>query len=91
MDTFAKNPRPGEVYNIGGGPERSVSVLEAITRMEKMSGSRMTVSFSEEARVGDHRWWVSDMSKFKRDYPQWSPQVSLDMIFEGLMEAEEIG
>ena len=91
MDTFAKNPRPGEVYNIGGGPERSVSVLEAIARMEKMSGSRMTVGFSKEARVGDHRWWVSDMSKFKRDYPQWAPQVSIDMIFEGLMEAEEIG
>ena len=91
MDTFAQDPRPGTVYNIGGGMERSVSVLEAISRMEQLSGSKMEVSLSAEARVGDHRWWVSDMSKFKQDYPAWAPQMSLDMIFEELLGAVERG
>jgi CDP-paratose 2-epimerase len=88
IDTFAKQPRPGEVYNLGGGMERSVSVIEAIRQVEELSGKKMKIRFSSQARVGDHRWWITDTSKFRNDYPEWSPQVDLQHIFQSLLELD---
>jgi CDP-paratose 2-epimerase len=88
IDAFAKHPRPGEVYNLGGGMERSVSVIEAIRQVEELSGKKMKISFSSQARVGDHRWWVTDTSKFRTHYPEWSPQVNLQHIFRSLLELD---
>ena len=68
---FHRRPLPGAVYNLGGGRESNVSMLEAIALCEEISGRRLSWTLSDAARIGDHRWWVSDLAAFKADYPQW--------------------
>lgn len=68
---FFLNPRCGEVYNIGGGRHSNCSVLEAIEMCEQISGCKMNYSYSETNRIGDHIWWISDVSKFRLHYPDW--------------------
>jgi len=74
---FFKNPRCGEVYNIGGGRANSCSVLEAITACEKITGKKMKVKYSPGHRSGDHMWYISDLSKFQSHYPHWSQKYTL--------------
>ncbi|WP_207534899.1 NAD-dependent epimerase/dehydratase family protein [Desertivirga arenae] len=78
---FIKNPRKGEVYNIGGGKENTVSVLEAFARIEKISGIPMRFKYVEQNRLGDHICYYSDLSKIKSHYPEWEVTKSLDDIF----------
>ncbi|MDD4954250.1 MAG: NAD-dependent epimerase/dehydratase family protein [Candidatus Omnitrophica bacterium] len=68
---FFQKPRPGEVYNIGGGRFANVSMLEAIQICEKTSGKKMNYQYQDKNRIGDHIWWVSDVSKFRSHYPAW--------------------
>jgi CDP-paratose 2-epimerase len=68
---FHQNPRPAAVYNLGGGRESNVSMLEAIALCQEIAGRRLEHSYSPRARTGDHRWWISDLEAFKRDYPGW--------------------
>jgi CDP-paratose 2-epimerase len=82
---FIEAPRKGEVYNIGGGPDRSVSVLEAIDLIEKETGKKAIYEFYEE-RPGDRQWDVHDVSKFKSHYPQWDYQYSLDQIIKDVCQ-----
>ena len=84
---YHRNPKPGEVYNIGGGRENSVSVLEAIAKIDP-SYSKLTVV--DEARSGDHIWYISDLGKFKRDYPEWNITWSLDMILAELVNKNKV-
>jgi CDP-paratose 2-epimerase len=77
---FHAAPRPGAVYNIGGGRVSNCSMLEAIALCEEIAGRALDWSLSEEARIGDHRWWVSDLDEFRRDYPDWSPVVDVPVI-----------
>jgi CDP-paratose 2-epimerase len=81
---YAESPRPGAVYNIGGGRENSVSVLEAIDRFERLMGSKLEVEYVNEARRGDHICYVSDLRRLRSDYPGWDVTVSLDEIFDDL-------
>ena len=75
---FHQNPRPGEVYNAGGGRQANVSMLEAIEKIEKILGKKANVTYQEEARVGDHIWYVSDLTKFKSHYPSWDITYDID-------------
>ncbi|HXC51077.1 MAG TPA: NAD-dependent epimerase/dehydratase family protein [Candidatus Limnocylindrales bacterium] len=84
---FAENPRPGEVYNLGGGRDNAASVLECIAKIEAMLGRRMDTSYHDEARKGDHICYISDLSKFRRDYPSWQLTRSFDRILEELVPA----
>ena len=84
---FIQNPRAGMVYNIGGGPERSVSVLEAIDLIEKETGQKALYGFYP-AREGDRIWDVHDASKFRRDYPEWDYQYSLADIIKDVCNKE---
>ena len=68
---FHRNPRPAAVYNLGGGRASNVSMLEAIALCEEIAGSELQHSYSPEARIGDHRWWISDLGAFERDHPDW--------------------
>ncbi len=86
---FYQNPRCGEVYNIGGGPDRSCSILEAISKCEKLTGKKMKRSYKKKNRIGDHIWYVSDVRKFQKHYPDWKYKYSLDDIFRGIYEHEE--
>ena len=74
---FYQNPKQGEVYNAGGSRFSNCSMLEAIEYCEKISGNKMNYSFAETNRIGDHIWYISDVSKFKHHYPAWNHQYNL--------------
>lgn len=88
--SFTQKPRVGAVYNIGGGPERSVSVLEAgelicLELADKGVIKPFLYRF-EEARKGDRQWDVHDMTKFRTDYPEWKMKYSLSDIIKDICE-----
>jgi CDP-paratose 2-epimerase len=68
---FHRSPRAAAVYNIGGGRQSNCSMLEAIEQCQEIAGRELQWSLGEENRIGDHRWWISDLEPFKRDYPDW--------------------
>jgi CDP-paratose 2-epimerase len=82
---FARAPRRGEVYNIGGGPALNCSMLEAIAAVERLTGRTLRWSYSETARAGDHIWWVSDIRKFQSHYPDWRLTCTLDGLVEEIV------
>jgi CDP-paratose 2-epimerase len=79
---FYQNPRPGEVYNAGGSRFSNCSMLEAIRMCERITGRRMNVTYVDQPRSGDHIWYVSDVRKFRRHYPQWEYGVALPDILQ---------
>jgi len=81
---FYKNPRPGQVYNIGGCRPNSLSMLESIDRVEQYTGRKFRWVYDEKNRVGDHVCYITDMSRFKAHYPGWSVTKSIDDIFDEL-------
>lgn len=83
---FIQNPKVAAVYNMGGGPERSVSILEAIEMIEKETGKKAIVEFAEE-RKGDRNWDIHDVSKFKKDFPDWDYKYSLEDIIKDLCQS----
>ena len=85
MEEFAENPRPGEVYNMGGGRGNSISMLEAIAKTEEMSGKKLNWKYVDENRKGDHICYISDLSKFKAHYPNWKVSIGLDEIFKQII------
>jgi len=89
MQEFAANPRPGEVYNLGGGRINSVSMLEAIDRVEQLTGNKLRWHYVEEARKGDHICYISDLSKFKSHFPKWEITCGLDTILEEMVGSKK--
>lgn len=85
MDAFARDPKKGEVYNMGGSRHSSISVLEAIDLIQDMSGKKARYRISSEAREGDHIWYISDISKFRKDYPGWSYKFDITRIMAELV------
>jgi len=81
IHAFCESPRCGEVYNIGGGRENSISILEAFDRISALSGLKMRYEYLDTNREGDHICYISDLSKMRRDYPGWDITKSLDDIF----------
>lgn len=84
---FHKAPRPAAVYNIGGGRVSNCSMVEAIALCEQIAGRELDWTLSEDARVGDHRWWISDLEEFRRDYPEWMPQYDVPSILQEIHDA----
>ena len=80
------NPTSGEVYNIGGGIESNCSMLEAIQIGEEIVKNKLNYDYSDESRIGDHIWYVSDLSKFKNDYPNWKINYSIEEIMEEIFK-----
>ena len=85
---FYKNPGIAKVYNIGGGRHSNSSMLEAIKMCEEISGNTLSWDYQDRNRFGDHIWWISDVSRFKIDYPDWTYQYNIreimTEIYEGL-------
>lgn len=81
---FYQNPKQGEVYNAGGGRHSNCSMAEAIT------GKPMNYEYLETNRIGDHIWWISDMSKFKAHYPSWSHKYNINEILNQIYHAFQI-
>ena len=77
---FYKNPKSGAVYNIGGGTESNCSMIEAIEIVEKISNKKFIYEYNENTRVGDHIWYVSDLTKFKKDFPSWNLTYNIETI-----------
>jgi CDP-paratose 2-epimerase len=80
FEAFHRNPQAAAVYNIGGGRESNCSMLEAIEACERIAGRELQWELSDENRIGDHRWWISDLAEFRRDYPDWELRNGIEEI-----------
>jgi CDP-paratose 2-epimerase len=87
MHCFIKNPRSGEVYNLGGGRANSCSILEAFALAEKVSGLSMVHEYVDQNRAGDHICYISNLSKMTTHYPEWGISKTLGDIFEEIFES----
>jgi CDP-paratose 2-epimerase len=87
FEAFHARPRAGAVYNIGGGRFSNCSMLEAIALCERIAGSELNHEFAPEARLGDHRWWISSLREFRTDYPEWQPTVGVEQILTEIHDA----
>ena len=88
MEEFAANPRPGDVYNLGIGRANSVSILEAIDRLERMTGCKLNWVYHDQNRKGDHICYISNLRKLRAHYPNWTVTRSLDSTLEEIVEAQ---
>jgi CDP-paratose 2-epimerase len=84
---FYRNPRAGEVYNIGGSRFSNISMIEAIKGIEELSGYRLNYALGDEARSGDHIWYISDVRKFQEHYPNWKLEYDIKRILKEMIEA----
>jgi len=83
---FFENPRSGEVYNIGGGREVNCSMLEAIALVQEKTSKQLDWSYNAKNRIGDHIWWIGDISKFAKHYPKWRITYGLSAIVEDVID-----
>lgn len=86
---FFQKPRMGEVYNIGGGRHSNISILEAIELCREISGRKLNYEYVDENRIGDHIWWISDVNKFKKHYPDWEYKYDIKKILEEIFEEQK--
>lgn len=83
---FHQNPRPGEVYNVGGSRHSNCSMLEAIQMSEELTGNKMNYTYSDQNRIGDHIWYISDVRKFQQHYPDWYYTYNIKDIMSEIVE-----
>ena len=83
---FVEKPRPGEVYNIGGGLKNSISLLESFDIIEEITGKKMIYQHAPE-READHIWWISNINKARSHYPGWDINIGLKQVFTEIYEA----
>ncbi len=87
IEQFLQKPRSGEVYNIGGGKDNSVSILETIDIIKDVSGKQLNYEYSDVNRIGDHICYYSDLSKMKEHYPDWDIRISARECIEEICES----
>lgn len=87
FDEFSRAPRVAEVYNIGGGRFSNCSMLEAVKMCEEISGKKMNTKYSDQARIGDHIWWIGDLTRFKQHYPNWKQKYDVPQILREIHTA----
>jgi CDP-paratose 2-epimerase len=86
FEAFHANPRVAAVYNLGGGRDSNCSMLEAIDLCEEIAGRGLEWTLSDRARMGDHRWWISDLSGFRADNPDWELAYDVDGMLKEIYE-----
>lgn len=87
---FHQNPKQGEVYNAGGGRDNSTSILEAIDTINRIAGTNWSnYTISEQNRIGDHIWYISDLRKFRTHYPNWNITIDLEETIKQMVEFEK--
>jgi CDP-paratose 2-epimerase len=84
---FYQKPRKGEVYNAGGSRHSNISMLEAIEKIENILEKKANYEYQDENRIGDHIWYISDVSKFKKHYPDWNFKYGIDDILKEICES----
>ena len=87
FDEFIKKPSNGAVFNLGGGRQNSISVLEALELCEEKFSIKINITYEKKPRIGDHKWWISDMSKFQSQFPNFRIQKNINQIFDEIGEA----
>jgi CDP-paratose 2-epimerase len=85
INLFIKNPKIAAVYNLGGGRENSVSIIELINKLQNKFNLDTNISYKEQNRIGDHKWYISDLTKFKNDYPAFKLTKSIDEIITEIL------
>jgi CDP-paratose 2-epimerase len=88
---FVEAPRPGEVYNLGGGRDNAASLIELVERIASRAGTRPKITYSEHNRVGDHICYYTDLRKLRSHYPSFRVRVSLDEIIEEMVTRAKLG
>jgi CDP-paratose 2-epimerase len=83
---FHANPRPAAVYNLGGGRQSNISMIEAIELCQTIAGHELQYTLSQDARIGDHRWWISDLDSFKADHPGWDLTFGIEDVLRDIYE-----
>lgn len=86
FEAFHGSPTPASVYNIGGGRKSNCSMLEAIEMCERIAGRELQWQLSDTNRVGDHRWWISDLTPFRADYPSWDITYDIEDVLGEIHE-----
>ena len=86
---FYKKPRIGEIYNIGGGRYSNCSIIEALDLVEEIAQIKVKRNVLKNPRVGDHIWYISDTSKFRKHYPKWCQIYNTKKIIEELVEHQK--
>lgn len=86
FDAFYQNPRVGEAYNIGGARTANCSMLEAIDMCEEVAGRKLDWTYVDDNRIGDHMWWISDISKFQSHYPDFRLTYDIKGIIADIHE-----
>lgn len=84
---FYQSPRVAEIYNIGGGRYSNVSMMEAIAMCEEIAGKKMNTVYRDENRIGDHIWWIGDLTHFETHYPDWKITYGIRPILEEVYQA----
>lgn len=87
LDHFFRAPRSAEVYNLGGGRHSNCSILEAVQMCQEISGRELACSYQMENRVGDHMWYISDVSRFRSHYPAWNLTFNIREILQDIYDA----
>jgi CDP-paratose 2-epimerase len=90
FEAFIDAPRPGEVYNLGGGRDSNASILECFEMIESVSNRKISWRYDERNREGDHICYISDMAKFRSHYPDWSLTRRVPDIVEEMVRAEAL-
>ncbi len=83
---FYRKPKYGKVYNTGGGRYSNCSIIEALNMVENTVGIKIKKTILKNNRVGDHIWYVSNMKKFRKDYPNWKQKYSTKKIISELID-----
>ncbi len=87
FDEFYERPRIGEVYNAGGGRFSNCSMMEAIKICEEITGNKMIYKYSDDNRIGDHIWYISNTNKFKTHYPAWNQKYNVTNILNQIFQS----
>ena len=82
---FYKKPKKGEVYNIGGSRYSNCSIIEAIDLIENYAKIKVKKNLIKTNRIGDHIWYISNINKFRKDYPNWKQKYNTKKIIEELI------
>ena len=89
FDCYFKNPRKGEVYNLGGSRHSHCSILEAVEMCQEIGKKKLATEYVDQNRKGDHMWWISDVGKFQSHYPKWSYQYTCKDIINEIFDMQK--
>ena len=82
---YYKKPKPGKIYNMGGGRYSNCSIIEAINIFQKLTNIEVKKNIIKKPRVGDHIWYISSLKRFKKDYTKWKQKYDTKKIIDELL------